>query len=164
MRSLPSPTAAPTGGPSSTPASPAVRRLGDWVSFAEARERLHGVRVLVLDPDTEAAGKIFVSLGQVGANVRIARRAVQVQPLLLELQPELVIVGTNLPDGDAVALCAALTADTSDRRPQVVALSARNTRSERKRFVAAGCAGLVSKPIDVRLFAQELARELGPRD
>ena len=34
------------------------------------------------------------------------------------------------------------------------------SRAIRRRFLAAGCDALLAKPIDVHLFAQQLAREL----
>ena len=43
---------------------------------------------------------------------------------------------------------------------RLVALSESGGRSERRRFLAAGCDAVMCKPIDVRLFAQQLAREL----
>jgi two-component system cell cycle response regulator DivK len=130
------------------------------VSFAEARELLGGLSVLVFDADTEASGRIFISLGQVGASVRLARRTVQGLCLLEELQPGLVIVATAMPDTDALALTRRLTAWAGLHGARVVALGDRSNRSERRRFAAAGCDGLLAKPVDVRLFAQELAREL----
>ena len=75
-------------------------------------------------------------------------------------EPDLVIVSTTLPDADACALCTRLTAPGEPRR-LVVALAPRDSRSERRRFLGAGCAGFLCKPIDVRLFAQDLARALG---
>jgi len=139
---------------------PGVRRLSDWVSFAEARELLGGVSVLVFDADTEASGRIFISLGQVGASVRLARRTVQGLRLLEELRPGLVIVSTTMPDTEAMGLCRQLTDWASRRAARIVALGEPGNRSERRRFLAAACDGFVTRPVDVRLFAQELAREL----
>jgi two-component system cell cycle response regulator DivK len=148
---------APEGRPAPAPAR---RRLHDWVSFAEARELLGGVSVLVFDADTEASGRIFISLGQVGASVRLARRTVQGLRMLEELQPGIVIVATAMPDTDAIALVRQLGAWAEPRGARILAIGARNHRSERRRFLAAACDGFLTKPVDVRLFAQELAREL----
>jgi DNA-binding response OmpR family regulator len=140
------------------PAAP-QRRLHDWVSFPEARAYLGGLGVLVIDPDTEAGGRIFISLTQVGANVRLARRAVQGIRMLDELHPDLIIVGTALPDAEPVALIRQLRAAEVGKTARLVALGARDRRSERRRFLAA-CDGYLARPVDVRLFAQDLARAL----
>jgi two-component system cell cycle response regulator DivK len=141
--------------------APARRRLNDWVSFAEARELLSGLSVLVFDADTEASGRIFISLGQVGASVRLARRTIQGMRMMEELHPGLIIVSTTMPDADGLTLVRQLAAWAGPRGTRLVALGVRNTRSERRRFMGASCDGFVGKPVDVRLFAQELARELG---
>jgi two-component system cell cycle response regulator DivK len=148
-------------GERSVGSAPSRRRLSDWVSFGEARELLRGVSVLVFDADTEASGRIFISLGQVGASVRLARRTIQGLRMMEELHPGLIIVSSTMPDTDVPALLRQLGAWAAPRGARLVALGARNTRSERRRFMAASCDGFVSKPVDARLFAQELARELG---
>jgi DNA-binding response OmpR family regulator len=136
-----------------------VVRPSRWVSFEDARARLQGYQALVLDPDVEAAGRVFVSLSQAGARVRLVRRFSQVVALVPELRPQLLLFATRLPDGDTVALLGSLKALA---RPamRLVALSESGGRSERRRFLAAGCHAVMSKPIDVHLFAQQLAREL----
>jgi DNA-binding response OmpR family regulator len=132
------------------------------VSFPEARACLAGLGVLVIDPDTEAGGRIFISLTQVGANVRLARRAVQGIRMVDELHPDLIIVGTALPDAEPVALIKQLKAAEGGAMAKpalVLALGARDRRSERRRFLAV-CDGYLARPVDVRLFAQDLARAL----
>jgi two-component system cell cycle response regulator DivK len=141
--------------------APARKRLTDWVSFAEARQLLAGMSVLVFDADTEASGRIFISLGQVGASVRLARRTIQGLRMMEEQTPGLIIVATAMPDTEPLAFVRRLAEWAASRGTRLVALGARNTRSERRRFLAAACDGFVSKPVDARLFAQELARELG---
>jgi CheY-like chemotaxis protein len=159
MRALVDPGAG--GFERSVAGAPARKRLTDWVSFAEARELLAGMSVLVFDTDTEASGRIFISLGQVGASVRLARRTIQGLRMMEEQTPGLIIVSTTMPDTDVLAFVRRLAAWAGPRGTRLVALGARNTRSERRRFQAAACDGFVSKPVDARLFAQELARELG---
>jgi CheY-like chemotaxis protein len=140
---------------------PNPRRLSDWVSFAEARDLLAGVSVLVFDADTEASGRIFISLGQVGASVRLARRTVQGLRFLEELHPALIIVATTMPDTDPLALVRNLATWASACGARLVALGdPHNHRNERRRYLSAHCDGYLTKPVDVRLFAQELAREL----
>src|SRR5687767_1929619 len=75
-----------------------------WVTFDLARERLHGLTAVVLDDDVEASGRIFVSLGQVGMQVRLARRFVAGLQLLDEVKPDLLLAAIRLPDGDVLEL------------------------------------------------------------
>jgi CheY-like chemotaxis protein len=149
--SLPS---GPTG-----PGSSPRRTQQRWVSFDEAKARLSGRTAVVIDADTESSGRIFVSLGTAGAKVRIARRVLQGLTLVSEVQPDFVLLGTHLPDGDSAQLVARLKAGDGPR-PIVVALAPGPSRAIRRRFLAAGADVFLCKPIDVHLFAQQLAREL----
>ena len=130
-----------------------------WVCFAEARERLTGLRAVVLDPDVEAAGRIFVSLGQAGAKVRLARRFVAGLQLMDEVRPDLLLASPHLPDGDVLRLFTWLRRGGATR-PKLVALGGQAGRQEQRRCLDAGCDVFIRKPIDVRLFAQELAGHL----
>ncbi len=132
-----------------------------WVSFEEARAYLRGRRAIVLDSDIEQAGRVFVSLGQAGAHVRLARRFAQVVDLVPALQPHLFMFATRLSEGSCLAELCALKARAFPPM-RLVALGGAGGRSERRRYLAAGCDALIAKPIDVHLFAQELVGALAP--
>jgi DNA-binding response OmpR family regulator len=151
-------TSLPSGptGPSSRPRRTQQR----WVSFDEAKARLGGRTAVMIDVDTESSGRVFVSLDTAGAKVRLARRLLQGLALVEQVQPDFVLLGTHLPDGDSAALVARLKSGDGPR-PIVVALSPGPSRAIRRRFLAAGADVFLCKPIDVQLFAQQLARELG---
>jgi DNA-binding response OmpR family regulator len=145
--------------------SPSGRQLRQraprWVTFGEARELLRGKSAVVLDPDVEASGRIFISLGHAGASVRLARRFALGLRLLEEVKPQLLIAAARVPDGDVLQLFTRLKGGGAGR-PLLVALGTGNNRVERRRCHSAGCDAYLAKPVDVRLFAQELARELTP--
>lgn len=143
-----------------SPPQPARRTQQRWVSFDEARAKLSGLTAVVIDGDAESSGRVFVSLGKAGANVRIARRVLQGSTLVDEVKPGLVLLATHLTDGDSAEIVARLKSGAGPH-PLVVGLSPGPSRAIRRRFLAAGCDALLSKPIDVHLFAQQLARELG---
>jgi CheY-like chemotaxis protein len=153
--STPAPDRRPDGD------NPAGRqaRQRSWVSFGEACQLLRGKSAVVLDPDVEASGRIFISLGQAGASVRLARRFALALRLLDEVKPDLLIAAARVPDGDVLQLFTRLRRGGA-RRPLLVALGTGTNRVERRRFQVSGCDAFLAKPIDVRLFAQELAREL----
>jgi CheY-like chemotaxis protein len=138
------------------------RPAARWVTFDEARERLQGLHAVVLDPDVEASGRIFVSLGQVGVQVRLARRFNACLQLLDEVEPDLLLAATRLPDGDVLELLGRRESDPA-RRPRLVGLSGPTGRLAERRWQAAGCNIFIRKPIDRRLFAQELASHLPSR-
>jgi|CXWL01.1.fsa_nt_gi signal transduction histidine kinase len=64
--------------------------------------------------------------------------------------PALVLMDINLPGMDGYAALAALKADPRTARVPVVAVSANAMKGDQERALAAGFAGYVVKPIDVR--------------
>ena len=136
------------------------RPLARWPTFDQARARLQGLTAVVLDPDVESSGRIFVGLGQVGMQVRLARRFVAALQLLEEVKPDLLLAAPRLTDGDVLELFTRLA---PARSPRLVALGGPLGRPAERRLAAAGCRILIRKPIDLRLFAQELACHLMDR-
>ena len=63
----------------------------------------------------------------------------------------------NLPSGSGLEVLARLRADERSRGVPVVALTAHAMRGDRERFLAAGCDGYISKPIESRLFLDAVA-------
>lgn len=150
------------GSPDGQPPATRGGRSARWFTFAEARAELQGLSAVVLDTDVEASGRVFVSLAQVGMKVRLARRVALGMALIEETRPQLVLLSTQLPDGESLPLVARLRA--LPEPPRVVAICPGASRNERRRFLAAGCKAFLAKPIDLHLFAQDLAYELaGPR-
>lgn len=96
-------------------------------------------------------------LGESGYRVARARDAGGLAPLLASDPPALVLLDMNLPSGSGLELLARLRADPSSRRVPVVALTAHAMRGDRERFLAAGCDGYISKPIESSQFLTAVA-------
>ena len=138
------------------------RPLARWPTFDQARARLQGLTAVVLDPDVEASGRIFVSLGQVGMQVRLARRFAAGLQLLEEVRPDLLLAAARLSDGDVLELSHPAGRGSRALSAPGGPLWVHRSPGER-RLLAAGCRILIHKPIDLRLFAQELACHLTDR-
>ncbi|HEU0154373.1 MAG TPA: ATP-binding protein [Arenimonas sp.] len=70
---------------------------------------------------------------------------------------DLVLLDLHLPDGDGAALLAQLSAEGVALPPAIV-LTADATAQARERALRAGAAAVLTKPLDLRQFHQELAR------
>ena len=70
---------------------------------------------------------------------------------------DLVLLDLHLPDGDGAALLAHLSAEGIALPPAIV-LTADATAQARERALRAGAAAVLTKPLDLRQFHQELAR------
>jgi two-component system, cell cycle response regulator DivK len=99
-------------------------------------------------------------LGEAGYEVVRARDSDGLAPLLAGAPPALVLLDMNLPSGSGLDLLQHLRrVETSRRAPRapVVALTAHAMRGDRERFLAAGCDGYISKPIEANEFLAAVA-------
>lgn len=140
--------------------SRAASRDGWVVSFEDARRALTGLSVLYFGDDAESGGRIFMSLGQAGARVRLARRLVQGFQLLEALRPRLVIIDGDSSEMDMTELVRELRRRPASASALLVVLSSRDGRAMRRRAKAMGADGFLPKPIDLRVCAQTLVRDL----
>jgi CheY-like chemotaxis protein len=70
--------------------------------------------------------------------------------------PDVVLMDLRLPDMDGEEALRTLRADTATARIPVVAMSALSLEARGDWLAAAGFAGALAKPIDVRTFADEV--------
>lgn len=116
--------------------------------------------VLVVE-DNPANMKLAVMLLEhAGYRVLSAETAVDGIALARDQQPRLVLMDIQLPGMDGLEATRILKADPATRDIQVVALTAFAMRSEEAWIRAAGCDGYIAKPIDYKLFLDEVARRL----
>ncbi len=72
--------------------------------------------------------------------------------------PDVILMDLHLPDMDGTDATRRLGDGSRTARIPVVALSAMPLESDADRFLAAGFAGYLEKPIDVRGFADQVRR------
>ena len=70
--------------------------------------------------------------------------------------PDVILMDLQLPDMDGIAAARRLADGTRTARIPVIALSAHRLESDDDGFLAAGFAGYMEKPIDVRGFAEQV--------
>jgi two-component system cell cycle response regulator DivK len=78
-----------------------------------------------------------------------------------ETKFDLILLDKQLPGMDGPEVLERLKADPATRAVPVVALTAHAMSGDEARFIEAGCAGYISKPIDVHQFRSEVAQYLG---
>ena len=76
-------------------------------------------------------------------------------------RPDVVLMDIQLPDMSGVDALCALRNDPRTSAIPVVALTAFAMREDRQRFSCAGFDGYISKPIDVRQFANTVRKYCG---
>ena len=73
--------------------------------------------------------------------------------------PDLILMDVQLPDEDGISAMGRIRAYPALASVPVVALTAFAMRDDRARMVAAGFDGYITKPIEIRSFLDEVARQ-----
>ena len=85
----------------------------------------------------------------------------QLTEIVQAKHPALILLDIQLPGRDGFALLEDLRTVKGDHPWKVIALTAHAMPGDREAALAAGFDGYITKPIDVRSFAAEVARYLG---
>ncbi len=73
---------------------------------------------------------------------------------------DLILLDMQLPGMDGIEVLGKLKDDPETAKTPVVALTAHAMAGDAERFVEAGCAGYISKPIEVHQFKPAVAQYL----
>lgn len=77
--------------------------------------------------------------------------------------PDLILMDISMPDMDGLEATQRLRDISTLAHITVIALTANAMTGDRERFLAAGCDGYISKPIDVDTFVDEISQYLPDR-
>jgi two-component system cell cycle response regulator DivK len=112
--------------------------------------------VLVVE-DNEKNRKLVRDLLQVkGYHTVEAETAQEGLALAIAHRPALVLLDVQLPDMSGLAALARLKGDPRTGSIPVVAVTAFAMKDDQERFLGAGFDGYLAKPIDVRLFPEQI--------
>jgi CheY-like chemotaxis protein len=75
-------------------------------------------------------------------------------------RPDLILLDLQLPGVDGFTLARQLTADPATRTIPLLAMSAYARQEEEAQAMAAGCRGVLAKPLDTRAVLSTVARVL----
>jgi CheY-like chemotaxis protein len=96
-----------------------------------------------------------------GYVVQKAADAEEACEMLQHWLPDLILMDIGLPGMDGLTLTRQLKAQPRTRGVRVVALTAFAMKGDDAKAYAAGCEGYITKPIDTRRFATQVASYLG---
>jgi CheY-like chemotaxis protein len=80
--------------------------------------------------------------------------------LAQEHQPDLILLDIHLPGLDGYDAARIIKANSDTAHINVVAFTAHAMEDELQKALACGCVGIISKPINVESFAQDVAQFL----
>ena len=82
-------------------------------------------------------------------------------PLAIEHRPDVILLDIQLPGIDGIAAVAQFRSTPETANIPVIALTAYAMKGDRERLLAAGFDGYLSKPINVKTFAEDVRRYIG---
>jgi two-component system, chemotaxis family, CheB/CheR fusion protein len=133
---------------------------------AQAISHLRGLRVLVVDDDTETLEAVSEMLRINGATVIAATSAAEALKAAQESTPEVVVSDIAMPGTDGYALIRAIRALPAAAQASVpaIALTAVAGTKGRERSLEAGFQAHLEKPVDIERLARALVDVSRPRN
>lgn len=118
-----------------------------------------GAKKLVLLVEDDPASQLLerTVLDGAGYSVLVATTADDALNHLQAMRPDLILMDVQLPGRDGLSLTRLLKSMSPTTGIPIVALTSGSSLRERQDAMAAGCAGFIGKPIDVRTFADRVA-------
>ncbi|CAN5515602.1 MAG: response regulator [Chloroflexi bacterium] len=112
--------------------------------------------VLIVDDNELNLRLAETVLSHAGFEIGVARTAAEARERLAERPWHAVLMDLRLPDGDGLDIVRDLRADPATSSLRVAALTASAMVGDPQLAFQAGCNAYISKPIEVRTFADEV--------
>jgi CheY-like chemotaxis protein len=122
---------------------------------------LNGARVLIVEDDPSDANRVFVSLTDVGCNVRVARNALEALAITALFDPQVMVIDLVLPGHSGLVLAEHLKKEAATRATALIAITSLNGEAERIAHEA-GYVACLRKPIDLPALRSLVQAHAGP--
>lgn len=128
--------------------------------MADVGARKH--RVLVVeDEDNIAIALDYLMTREGYDHDRIANGA-EALPRIRATHPDLVLLDVMLPEVSGYEICQSVRLDPTLADVKILMMTARGSAIERKKGLALGADGFISKPFELKELREEVRRLLGP--
>ena len=116
--------------------------------------------VLIVDDNAANLKLARIVLEDAGYDVRTATDAAAALAFLDRTEPRLILMDIQLPDLDGLELTRRIKQHPERKHIPVIALTAYAMKGDRAKALAAGCDGYITKPIDIDVLAETVAKLL----
>jgi DNA-binding response OmpR family regulator len=126
----------------------------------DARSSVTTHRVLVVEDDDNIASALEFAVVRAGlVHDRIASGG-SALARIRATRPHLVLLDVMLPQVSGYDICKSVRQDPELQSIRIILMTARGSAEERKRGLALGADGFVSKPFDLKSLIAEVKRQL----
>jgi CheY-like chemotaxis protein len=119
--------------------------------------------VLIVDDNPVNLKLMRAVLAPDGYDIRTAGDGPEVDRVLAEFRPRLILMDVQLPGADGFELARRLKSDPATRDIIVVACTAYAMPGDEEKAQASGCSGYITKPVDTRTLPATVKLHLGAR-
>lgn len=106
-------------------------------------------RILIVDDDPAIGSFIELIVRREGYEVKLVESAINLESVVGEFAPALIISDLMMPGRDGISLCRSLKSNPQTSGIQILLLSAKSFDSDKRAALNAGAAGYLVKPIRV---------------
>jgi DNA-binding response OmpR family regulator len=119
-----------------------------------------GKRVLLVDDEEDILTVVSARLSSMGYEVLTAADGQQALDVARRESPDLILLDLMLPKLDGYKVCRMLKFDKAYENIPIVIFSAKASDADKKMASDAGADGYLSKPFDLKVFAETLKKFL----
>ncbi|KJH73328.1 response regulator [Aliterella atlantica] len=138
-----------------TPAAGANQGAGSAASFAAIESK---ATILLVEDNIHNAKLVTTYLRKLGYQVNLVSNAAQMWQSLERSKPQLILMDIHLPDVDGLTLMQQLRDRPQYSQMPIIAQTAMANPGDRVTCLAAGATEYISKPIDLKLLADLVAK------
>lgn len=121
-------------------------------------------RVLVVEDEDNIALALDYLMTREGYAMERVASGAEAMARIQATRPDLVLLDVMLPEVSGYEICQAIRLDPALSGVKVLMMTARGSAMERRKGLAMGADGFVSKPFELRELREEVRRILNPGD
>ena len=117
--------------------------------------------LIVEDEDNIALALEFLLMREDYDHARVADGAVALSRIR-DMHPDLVLLDVMLPGASGYEICERVRLDPALSHIKILMMTARGSASEKRKGLAIGADGVITKPFELKELRQEVRRLLDP--
>ncbi|MBH8574664.1 response regulator [Nostocaceae cyanobacterium CENA369] len=118
----------------------------------------YSVKILLVENDLPNGELMHTHLSKLGYQVSWVQNAVEMWAALTQLEPAVILMDINFPDGNGLNLVQQLRQNQQYCKIPIIAQTAMAMKGDRETCLAAGVNDYISKPIDLPLLTSLVAK------
>ena len=117
--------------------------------------------VLIVEDDDNIATALEYVISREGLDQDRVGNGADAVRRIRDLRPDLVLLDVMLPEVSGYEICRTVRQDKSLRNVKILMMTARGSTTERRKGLALGADGFISKPFELNELRNEVRRLLG---